>query len=53
MPWAVSDVEGKIKGLSPSQKARWVGIANNARKDCIKSGKIEKYCDGYAIRIAN
>jgi hypothetical protein len=51
MPWTVKDVDSKKKGLSPSQKKKWVSIANAALKRCQDKG--ESNCDASAIRIAN
>jgi len=51
MPWTVADVDSKKKGLSPSQKKKWVSIANAALKRCQAKGG--KNCDASAIRIAN
>lgn len=45
MPWTTKDVDRKKKGLSPSQKKKWVATANGV----LKSGKP----DSSAIRIAN
>ena len=51
MPWTVGDVDGHKKGLTPSQKRKWVKIANGVLADCEKSGG--KDCEGKAIRVAN
>jgi len=53
MPWKIGDVDEKIKGLTPKEKANWVKIANSARKSCIAKGGSEKACDASAIKIAN
>ena len=53
MPWVKTDVKEHIKDLTDKQKEAWVKIANGARASCIKSGKSEKFCDGYAVRVAN
>jgi hypothetical protein len=53
MPWKISDVEKHKKGLTDSQKKKWVSIANSARASCLKKGGSEKECDASAIRIAN
>jgi len=45
VPWSISDVEHKKKGLTLAQKKRWVAIANSVLKD---SGD-----DVKAIMIAN
>ena len=52
MPWSVKDVDSHKKGLSPSQKRKWVRVANGVLKDCQASGG-GKSCEGKAIRIAN
>lgn len=49
MPWSVGDVDSHKKGLTPSQKKKWVKIANGVLKKC-GSGSA---CEGKAIRIAN
>lgn len=51
MPWTVKDVDRHKKGLTPSQKRRWVKIANGVLRDCQKNKG--KNCEGKAIRIAN
>lgn len=53
MPFTRADVEKHIKGLSPTQQAGWVRIANNALSDCQKEGRELAACEGRAIRIAN
>jgi len=51
LPWIVKDVDRHKKGLTPTQKKKWVNIANGILKDCQKKGG--KDCEGKAIRIAN
>lgn len=53
MPWTVKDVEEHKKGLSDSQKKKWVRIANGALASYKQKGKEEKECAASAIRIAN
>jgi hypothetical protein len=53
MPWTVDDVDSHRKGLTPSQKKKWVEIANSARSSCIDDGGSEKDCDAMAIKAAN
>jgi hypothetical protein len=53
MPWTVKDVEKHKKGLTDTQKRKWVDVANAIRLSCLKSGKTEKECDALAIRTAN
>lgn len=45
MPWSVSDVDKHIKGLSDTEKKRWVATANS----CLADGKD----DGTCVRLAN
>jgi hypothetical protein len=52
MPWSVSDVDSHKKGLSPSQKKKWVSVANGIYKECMKTGT-DAVCAPKAIRIAN
>jgi hypothetical protein len=51
MPWTVKDVDRHKKGLTPSQKKKWVSIANAVLRTCKAKGG--KDCEGKAIRIAN
>jgi hypothetical protein len=51
MPWTVADVERHKKGLTPTQKKKWVKIANGVLKKCQADGGSD--CEGKAIRIAN
>ncbi len=51
MPWSIKDVEQHIKGLTNSQKERWIEIANSVLKDC-QDGD-DKDCEAKAIRQAN
>ena len=53
MPWKKGDVESHKKGLSDSQKDKWVRIANGALASCMKKGKKEEECAVSAIRMAN
>jgi len=53
MPFKPSDVNSHKKGLTPTQKKRWVKIANGILNDCIKKGGTDKTCAPKAIRIAN
>jgi len=53
MPWTVKDVSKHKKGLTDTQKKKWVSIANSVRAQCLKDGNDEKTCDARAIRIAN
>ncbi len=53
MPWATSDVEGHIKGLSDHQKTVWVAVANRALAACVKDGGSDATCAPKAIRQAN
>lgn len=53
MPWNVKDVEEHKKGLSDSQKKKWVRIANGAFASCKQKGKEEKECAASAIKAAN
>ena len=48
MPWTAEDM--KAKGAKrPADAAR---IANAVRERCLSEGGDEKYCDGFAIRVA-
>ena len=51
MPWNLDDVDKHKKGLTDTQKKKWIAIANAVFKKCQadKGGD----CDGMAIRIAN
>jgi len=51
--WTITDVDKHKKGLSNSQKEKWIKIANSVRADCLKEGKTEEECDALAIRQAN
>jgi len=51
MPWTVADVDKHKKGLTSTQKKKWVSVANSILKDC--QSKKGKDCEGKAIRIAN
>ena len=51
MPWTIADVEKHNKGLTLSQKKKWVTTSNLALAACIK--KEGKDCAAQAIRIAN
>ena len=51
MPWSKSDVEKHKKGLSSSQKAKWVRIANGVLEECRASK--QDNCEQRAIRVAN
>jgi hypothetical protein len=53
MPWTIKDVGSHKKGLTPSQKKKWVNIANGVYKDCMAKGGSDKTCAPKAIRIAN
>lgn len=51
MPWQISDVDSKKKGLTPEQKKRWVSVANAALAACQKKGDSD--CEASTIKIAN
>lgn len=53
MPWSVSDVEKHKKGLSKTQKEKWVRIANSVLKECQSTRNDGKECEAQAIRTAN
>ena len=53
MPWTVADVDKHKKGLSDTQKIRWVAVANSALAACIKKGGTDVTCAGGAVRQAN
>lgn len=53
MPWKVTDVEGFNKGLSASDKRRWVEVANSALQSCLDDGGEQSDCETRAIRMAN
>jgi hypothetical protein len=53
MPWSVGDVDRFKKGLSPSDKKKWVKIANTALQQCLDKGNTEAHCAAMAIRVAN
>lgn len=51
MPWTVADVDRFKRGLSPTQKRRWVRVANSALAACRADGGRD--CEASAIRQAN
>ena len=51
MLWEVSDVDQHKKGLTESQKRRWVEVANDALATCLRDGGED--CDAAAIKQAN
>ena len=53
MPWTVSDVDSHKKGLSPTDKKKWVSIANAILRDCLAKGGTDATCAPKAIKIAN
>jgi len=53
MPWTVDKVDEHRKGLSDSQKKKWVRIANGVYKTCLAEGGDDKKCAPRAIKIAN
>jgi hypothetical protein len=53
VPWEVKDVPRFKKGLTESQKKKWVKVANGIYSECIKGGGSDKTCAAKAIRIAN
>ncbi len=53
MPWSINDVEGKKKGLSDSQKSKWVEIANAALEYYLKKGATRGEAERLAIMTAN
>jgi hypothetical protein len=51
MPWdEKSDLEKYKKGMTDTQKEKWITIANNVLKSCDKS---PEECEASAIKIAN
>lgn len=52
MPWTIDDVESHIKGLSKSQKRKWVDIANNVLRQCQAKNNGQD-CEALAIATAN
>ena len=53
MPWTKADVDKHKKGLSDTQKERWVNIANSVLRKCIADGGTDASCAPKAIRQAN
>jgi uncharacterized protein YdaT len=53
MPFTTKDVSKHKKGLTSSQKKKWVEVANSILSDCIEEGGTDKTCAPKAIRIAN
>ncbi len=53
MPWTVSDVDKFKKGLTTSQKKRWVKIANSVLTKCKANGGSEEDCAASAVRQAS
>lgn len=53
MPWTEKDVSKYKKGLAPSEKKKWVRVANSVYRGCIKDGGSDKTCAKKAIRVAN
>ena len=53
MPWTITDVDSYRKGLTKSQKKKWVKIANGRLKTCLAEGGKEEKCEISAIKVAN
>jgi hypothetical protein len=53
MPWSVADVDKFKKGLSDSEKKKWVNVANSVLEKCLKNGGKQDECEASAIRQAN
>ena len=53
MPWTTGDVDKFKKGLSDSNKAKWVAVANASLAQCSAEGGEILKCEENAIRIAN
>lgn len=51
MPWNISDVDKHKKGLTKSQKEKWVKVANSVLEECQEMK--QENCDAKAIRTAN
>ena len=51
MPWTVADVDKHKKGLSESEKKKWVSIANGILDECQEMK--QENCEQRAIKIAN
>lgn len=51
MPWSVEDVEKHKKGLSQTDKEKWVRVANSVLNRCKKQDNVG--CEARAIRVAN
>ncbi len=53
MPWTSAEVDRFKKGLTAKQKEKWVQIANNTLRACLKDGGEELDCEVKAVRVAN
>jgi len=53
MPWTSGQVDKFKKGLTDTQKEKWVSIANEVLKKCIAEGGDEIACEANAVKIAN
>jgi hypothetical protein len=51
MPWDVGEVDQFKKGLTETQKRRWIEVANSALAACLKEGGED--CEASAIKQAN
>jgi len=51
MPWTIADVDRFKRGLGPTQKRRWVRVANSALASC--QARQGRNCEASAIRQAN
>lgn len=53
MPWTVDDVERHKRGLTDTQKRRWVRVANSVLQRCLDGGGSQSACEASAVRQAN
>jgi len=54
MPWTAKDANRFTKKAdTDSKKNKWMRIANNVYRRCLKEGGSEEECSESAIRIAN
>lgn len=52
-PFTKADVEKHHKGLSDTDKDKWVSIANSVYESCVQDGVAKDACEVRAIKIAN
>ena len=53
MPWTTSEFKARHLGGkgTAAQAERGAAAANNALRSCLKKGRSNDYCEGYAVRV--